>query len=80
MAMTEIAATRSPRSLTFKESREAESPIKKRAGIVPSPNVNIVRNPPPGLCVVAALIIMAQESRQGKKPVRNPKAIFDATL
>ena len=78
MAMTETAAARSPRNLTFKESREAESPVKKRAGIVPRPKANIVRNPPMRLGMVAALMIMAQESMQGKKPVRNPRAIFDA--
>ena len=76
--MIEAAATRSPRNLVLKESREADNPVKKRAGIVPIPNANIVRNPPTELCVVAAFIIMAQESMQGKKPVRNPKATFDA--
>ena len=78
MAMTERAAARSPRSLAFRERREAESPIKKSAGIVPRPKANIVRNPPTRLGMVAALMIMAQESMQGKKPVRNPKATFDA--
>ena len=76
--MTETAAARSPRNLTFKESREAETPVKKRAGTVPRPKANIVRKPPTRLCMVAALMIMAQESMHGKKPVRNPKASFDA--
>ena len=76
--MTETAAARSPRNLTFKESREAESPVKKRAGIVPRPKANIVRNPPMRLGMVAALMIMAQESRHGKKPAKNPKAAFEA--
>jgi hypothetical protein len=80
ITMTEAAAARSPRNRTCRERREAESPVKKRAGTVPSPKETIVRNPPIKFWVVAALISIAQESRQGKKPVRNPKAIFDATL
>lgn len=76
MAMIEAAATRSPRTLVFKESSEADSPVKKRAGIVPIPNANIVRNPPTELCVVAAFIIMAQESMQGKNPAASPRAIL----
>ncbi len=80
ITITDRAATRSPRNRTFKESREAERPMEKRAGTVPSPNVNMVRNPPRGLWVVAALIIMAQESMQGKNPVRSPRAIFEAEL
>ena len=78
MTMTETAAARSPRNLTLKDSREAESPVKKRAGTVPRPKANIVRKPPTGLCMVAAWMIMAQESMQGKKPVMPPKATFDA--
>ena len=74
MAMTEIAATRSPRNLAFKERRDADNPGKKRAGIVPNPKENIVRSPPMGLCVVAALMIIAQESMQGKNPAASPKA------
>jgi len=79
MAMIETAATRSPRNLILKESSEADSPVKKRAGIVPNPNANIVRNPPTELCVVAALMIMAQESMQGKNPVPTPKATLLTT-
>ena len=78
MTMTETAAARSPRNLTLKESREAESPVRKRAGTVPRPKANIVRKPPRRLCMVAAFMIMAQESMQGKKPVRNPNATLDA--
>ena len=74
MAIIEIAATRSPRNLALKERSEVDNPGKKRTGIVPNPKANIVRNPPTGLWVVAALMIMAQESRQGKNPAANPKA------
>jgi len=78
MTITETAAARSPRNLTFTESREAETPVKKSAGIVPRPKAIIVRNPPMRFSMVAALMIMAQESMQGKKPVKKPRAAFDA--
>ena len=75
--MREMAATLSPKNLTFRDNREAENPVKKRAGTVPNPKKAMVRNPAKRFAVVAALMTIAQESIQGKKPVRNPKAIFD---
>jgi hypothetical protein len=77
ITITETAATRSPKNLTFRDNREAESPVKKRAGTVPNPKKAMVRNPAQRFSVVAALMIIAQESIHGKKPVRNPRAIFD---
>ena len=78
MAITEAAATRSPRNLIFRDNREAESPVRKRAGTVPSPKETMVRNPAKRLWVVAALMTMAQESMQGRKPTAKPKAILEA--
>ncbi len=74
MAMIEAAATRSPRNLVLMESREAESPVRNRAGTVPSPKKTMVKKPGSGCWVVAAFTTMAQESMQGKKPVANPRA------
>ncbi len=74
MAMTERAATRSPKNLIFRVRSEAERPAKKRAGTVPSPKKAIVRNPRMGFWVVAALMIIAQESMHGKNPVDTPRA------
>jgi hypothetical protein len=78
ITMTETAATRSPKNLTLRDNREAERPVKKRVGTVPNPKKAMVRNPVKRFWVVAALMIIAQESMQGKKPVRNPRAIFDS--
>jgi len=78
ITITETAATRSPKNLTLRDNREAESPVKKRVGTVPNPKKAMVRNPMKRFWVVAALMIIAQERMQGKKPVRNPKAIFGA--
>jgi len=74
MAMIEAAATRSPRNLVLMESKEADSPVRNRAGTVPSPKKTMVKNPGSGCWVVAAFTTMAQESMQGKKPVANPRA------
>jgi len=60
------------------DRREAESPVKNRAGTVPSAKKAIVRNPGSGCWVVAAFTTMAQESMQGKKPVANPRANLEA--
>jgi hypothetical protein len=73
IAITETAATRSPRNLVFMDIKEAESPVRNRAGTVPSPKKTIVKNPGSGCWVVAAFTIMAQESMQGKNPVANPR-------
>ena len=72
--MTEEAATRSPRNLVLIDIREEKSPVKNRAGAVPSPKKTKVRNPGSGCWVVAAFTTMAQESMQGKKPAANPRA------
>ena len=77
MAMTEKAATRSPRNLIFRVRREAERPVKKRTGTVPRPKEAMVENPIMGFWVVAALIIIAQESMQGKNPVDTPRASLE---
>ena len=74
MTMTDTAATRSPRNLALMESKEAESPVRNRAGTVPSPKKTMVKNPGSGCWVVAAFTTMAQESMQGKKPVASPRA------
>ncbi len=74
MAMTERAAARSPKSLIFRVRREAERPVKKRAGIVPKPKKAMVKNPMIGFWVVADLMIIAQESMQGKNPMAAPRA------
>ncbi len=78
MAMTERAATRSPKNLIFKVRREAERPIKKRTGTVPRPKKAMVKNPMMGFWVVAALMIIAQESMQGKNPVATPRANLES--
>ena len=74
IARTEAAATRSPRNLVLMDNREAESPVRNRAGIVPSPKKVMVKKPVSGCWVVAAFTTMAQESMQGRKPTAIPKA------
>ena len=74
MAITERAATRSPKNLIFRVRREAEKPAKKRTGTVPKPKKAMVKNPVMGFWVVAALMIIAQESMQGRNPVAAPRA------
>ena len=78
--MTETAAIRSPKNLTLSDNREAESPVKKRAGSVPNPKKAMVRNPAQRFSVVAALMIIAQESMQGRKPTAMPKASLAGNL
>jgi len=78
MAMTEKAATRSPKNLIFRVRREAEKPVKKRTGTVPRPKKAMLKNPMMGFWVVAALMIIAQESMQGKNPVATPRANLEA--
>jgi hypothetical protein len=41
---------------------------------VPRPKKAMVKNPMMGFWVVAALMIIAQESMQGKNPVATPRA------
>ena len=73
IAMTAAAAARSPKNLIRREKREAERPVKNKAGTVPKPKVRVVRNPWRGVGAVAAFRIMAQESIQGRKPTAKPK-------
>ena len=77
MRMMDRAAIRSPMILILRDIIEAETPVKKRMGTVPSPNRNMVKKPIAGFPVVAALRTIAQESAQGRKPVRMPSAIFE---
>ncbi len=77
IATTDRAATLSPISLVLRERSEAESPVTKRTGTVPRPKETIVENPSQRFCVVAALTIIAQERRQGRNPVANPKATLE---
>jgi len=77
MRMMNEAAARSPISLTSKEIMEAESPVKKRIGTVPNPKEAMIRKPHRESSVVAAMMIMDQESIQGKKPVAMPKTILE---
>jgi hypothetical protein len=80
MAMTDTAATRSPNNRVFMDRREAESPVKNRAGTVPSPKKIMVKKPGSGCWVVAAFTTMAQESMQGRKPVARPRKTLDAKV
>ena len=79
MTMTERAATLSPYKRDFREKKVAENPGRKRAGIVPSPKSAIVITPCSGFPVEAALMIMAQESMQGRKPAVSPMASLEGT-
>ena len=74
---TDRAATLSPISLVLSERSEAESPLTKRTGTVPRPKKTIVENPPQGFSAVAALTSIAQDRRQGRNPVANPKATLE---
>ena len=78
--MTAAAAARSPKNLTRRESREAETPVKNRAGTVPRPKAKVVKKPWNGEEAVAAFTIMAQESMQGRKPTAIPKASLAGNL
>jgi hypothetical protein len=80
MRITETAAMRSPKKRALRERREAERPVKKRAGTVPRPKEVVTKKPVKGLPVEAALTIMAQESRQGRNPVASPRASFEGRL
>ena len=80
MKITETAAIRSPKKRALRERREAEIPVKKRAGTVPRPKEVVIRKPTKGFPVEAALMIMAQESMQGRNPVANPRASFEERL
>ena len=80
MRITETAAIRSPKKRALKERREAESPVKKKAGTVPRPKEVVIRKPTEGFPVEAALTIMAQESMQGRKPAARPRASFEERL
>ncbi len=80
MRMTETAAIRSPKKRALRERKEADKPVKKRAGTVPSPKAVVTKNPLTGFPVAEALTIMAQERRQGRKPVAKPRPSFDETL
>jgi hypothetical protein len=80
MRITETAAIRSPKKRALRERREAESPVKKRAGTVPRPKEVVTKNPVKGFPVEAALTIMAHESRQGRNPVARPRASFEERL
>ena len=76
MIITMPPATRSPRTRSLRERRDAERPVKKRTGTVPTPKRNMVRNPDDGLPVAAALTTMAKENMQGRKPEKSPRAAF----
>ncbi len=77
--MTEKAAILSPYKRDLRERKVAENPGRKRAGIVPSPKSAIVIKPRSGSPVEAALMIMAQESMQGRNPAASPMASLEET-
>ena len=54
--------------------------MRKSAGTVPSPNEIMVNDPMKRLWVAAALMMMAQESRHGRKPTAKPNAALETIL
>lgn len=77
MTMTDNPAALSPNRRILMLTKEADTPVRRSSGMVPNPNETMVRKPPAGLRVLAAVTSMAQVKPHGRSPAQSPSPILD---